>query len=146
MVPRPRLVGSPESTPARIQKQGAGSPSFLPIPVIITEPAIGVGLGMALTYFHEKDGDEGQSAELAPALVLDGVDDPRREKKPPPTVTAVALAYTDNGTWAGGIGHMNSWREDTIRYTGALAYANVNSTLYRFNLAFDFGIEGGLVF
>jgi hypothetical protein len=27
-----------------------------------------------------------------------------------------------------------------------LAYANVRSTVYRFNLAFDFGIEGGIVF
>jgi hypothetical protein len=60
---------------------------------------------VALTYFHKKkDGDEVKSAELAPALSLDGVDDPRREKKRPPTLTAVAGAYTDNGTWAGVVG------------------------------------------
>jgi hypothetical protein len=39
------------------KKHGKG-PSFLPIPIFVTEPAIGVGLGAALAYFHEKQGEE----------------------------------------------------------------------------------------
>jgi len=34
-----------------LNKQG-----FLPVPIIITEPAIGYGGGVALVYFHEKLG------------------------------------------------------------------------------------------
>jgi hypothetical protein len=45
-----------------------------------------------------------------------------------------------------GVGHSASWREDRIRYAGALAYANVNSTFYFLDRPFDFNLEGGLLY
>ena len=48
-----------------------------------------------------------------------------KEKKPPPTITGIAAAYTDSGTWAVGIGHSASWKKDKIRYSGVLGYADV---------------------
>lgn len=144
--PTEKSEQKPTDEPGTKTKQ-AKSPTFLPIPILITEPAIGVGGGVALAYFHEKtEGDDSDSDDIPPVLTIEAFEDRENTKKPPPTVTAVAGAYTDNGTWAGGIAHSASWRQDTIRYVGALAYANVNSTVYRFNIPFDFGIEGGLIY
>lgn len=43
---------------------------FLPIPIFITEPAIGDGLGIALAYFHRKKGaPEGKTIAVLPELL-----------------------------------------------------------------------------
>ena len=42
--------GSPTEEAATETKDGGGK--FLPIPIIITEPAIGEGIGAGLVYFH----------------------------------------------------------------------------------------------
>ena len=117
--------------------------SLVPLPVIITEPAIGEGLGVALAYFHpEKAGDYQPRRLEDPTTMRDiGI-----ARKPPPKVTGVFGAYTTNGTWAGGIGHMDTFRNDTIRYTGAAAYANVVADFYVFDRPFEFNLEGLLVY
>ncbi len=70
---------------------------LLPVPIIITEPAIGYGGGLAAVYFHDKLG---------------------AKKGAPPSISAIAGAKTDNGTWFAGGGHMGIWAQDNIRYTG----------------------------
>ena len=77
-----------------LERQG-----LLPVPIIITEPAIGYGGGLAMVYFHEK---------LA------------KQKGIPPSVSAVVAGATENGTWFGGAGHMGIWANDTVRYTGGI--------------------------
>ena len=81
---------------------------FMPVPIIITEPAIGYGGGLALLFLHDTFGS------IA-------------EKKSPPSITAVMGAATQNGTWYGGAAHMGFWKEDSIRSTTAAAYMNVNA-------------------
>ena len=106
---------------------------FLPIPIFITEPAIGDGLGLALAYFHRKKEVPEGTTIASPGTFGDVAN----EQAPPPTVTGIMGAYTSNGTAAVGIGHMNTFKEDHIRFTGVIARADVNSTfscwINRFN-------------
>jgi hypothetical protein len=115
---------------------------LLPIPIFITEPAIGEGLGLALTYFHRKK-DVNERAALAS---LDSVAGAANEQTPPPTVTAAFGAYTSNDTAAVGVGHMNSFKDDHIRFSGMIAYANINSTFYVVDKPINFNLEGAMVF
>ncbi|MBW2273001.1 MAG: BamA/TamA family outer membrane protein [Deltaproteobacteria bacterium] len=105
---------------------------FLPVPIIITEPAIGYGGGLALLFFHKSkhDKEKEESDELL------GM---------PPSVSAVFGAGTENGTWMAGGGHFGSWKEDRIRYTGGAGYASMNLTFYAADVPIDFNIEGALV-
>jgi hypothetical protein len=154
--PSPALSAKPENDkPAQAAEDPDNEPageknrpkawyrSLVPLPVIITEPAIGEGLGIALAYFHpEKAGGYRPRRLEDPSTMRDiGI-----ARKPPPTVTGMFGAYTSNGTWAGGIGHMDTFRNDTIRYTGAAAYANVIADFYVFDQPFEFNLEGLLVY
>ena len=89
---------------------------FLPIPIIITEPAIGEGLGLAMAYFHRAKDSSDKRTVASP----DSIGEASREQAPPPTVTGVFGAYTNSGTAAGGIGHMNTFKDDHIRFTGVI--------------------------
>ena len=81
---------------------------FLPVPIIITEPAVGYGGGAALVYFHDKFG--GQDGK--------------------PSVSGIAAAKTENGTWFAGGGHLGIWNNDTIRYVGTAGIGSVNMEYY----------------
>ena len=87
-----------------MQQQG-----FLPVPIIITEPAVGFGLGMAGVYFHGN-------------MI--------KEDKTPTSMSVLAGAKTSNGTWFGGGGHMGFWAQDKIRYTGGFGKALVKMDYY----------------
>lgn len=111
---------------------------FLPIPIFITEPAIGEGLGVALTLFHPvKEGKADKTRLATPDLI----EDLSNAREAPPVVTAVAGAYTNNDTWMAGVGHFNNWRNDSIRYSGALATARINSRIFVGNLPLNFSME-----
>jgi len=84
---------------------------FLPVPIIITEPAVGYGGGVALVYFHDKLG--GQDGK--------------------PSVSALGVAGTENGTWLAGGGHMGIWKDDTIRYIGATGVGHIEMQYYGFS-------------
>jgi hypothetical protein len=95
---------------------------FLPVPIIITEPAVDNGLGLAGVFFHKpKPGDVPDEME-GKFLITD--------------ITAVAAAYTGNDSWFVGGAHFNTMRKDTMRYTGILGYADINLDFY--------GSEGNL--
>jgi hypothetical protein len=135
-----------DTTASNEKKKKKGGGSFLPIPIFITEPAIGVGLGAALGYFHKKKGVPQDEASIPRAMTTQTPSKTGKEKKPPPTITGIAAAYTDSGTWAVGIGHSASWKKDEIRYAGVLGYANVKSTIYRQDIPFDFDIKGAILY
>ena len=70
----------------------------------------------------------------------------REEQAPPPTVTGVFGAYTSNDTAIAGIGHMNTFKDDHIRFTAAGAIADINSTFYISDQPFKFNLEGALLY
>lgn len=85
---------------------------FLPIPTIITEPAVGYGGGLMGAYFHKKKNAESTIAK--------------------PDISIAGGAFTENGTWMVGGGHIGFWKEDMIRYRGFAAYGNLNLSFYPF--------------
>ncbi len=87
---------------------------YLPVPIIITEPAIGFGGGLAVAYFH-------------PPKELDEDAHPH---KGPPSISVGFAAGTENGTKLYGAAHSGIWKNDHVRYVGALAQADVNMTFY----------------
>lgn len=97
----------------------ASRTGFLPVPIIITEPAVGYGAGLALAFFHGAVGGE-KNAE---------------GRAIPPSISGVAAAATENGSSLGGAFHFGTWRDDTIRYTGIVGAASLNLAFY--------GLEGG---
>lgn len=97
----------------------SGVSGFLPVPIMISDPAVGYGGGLAVAFFHESEDDE--TANL---------DDPNAPLDLPPTVSVVAGAYTENDSGLMAFGHIGSYREDTIRYTGFAGYADMNLKFY----------------
>ena len=55
-------------------------------------------------------------------------------------------AYTSNETAAGGIGHMNTFKDDHIRFTGVVGVADINSTFYVLDRPFKFNLRGALLY
>jgi hypothetical protein len=126
-------------------KEEKKGPSIIPVPIFITEPAIGYGLGGAVGYFHKKKtGADSGADSLAPALTADSAAKAGKQQKVPPTVSGFAAAYTEKGTWGLGFGHSASWKKDTIRYAGAIGYAHIVSTFYFGNQPFDFVLDSAL--
>jgi hypothetical protein len=116
---------------------------LLPIPILITEPAIGEGLGVALALFHPvKQGKREDTLLGTP----DSIAEIPAARDAPPVVTAIAAGYTTNDTWFAALAHANNWREDSIRYAGALGAARVNSTIYLQNRPLAFSMEAAMVY
>ena len=78
------------------------------VPTIITEPAVDYGIALAAVMFHSS----------------------YSEKNGPPSMTGVMGAGTLNGTWAAGVFHSGYWKQDRIRYMGAVARTNANLGFY----------------
>lgn len=99
----------------------------LPVPIIITEPAVGYGLGLALAFFHDPlAGKTEQGEEFNPNPEADG-------SLKPPSISALFGGETENGTWFGGGMHYGVWKNGNVRYTGVLARTNVNMDFYGLN-------------
>lgn len=84
---------------------------FLPIPVVITEPAIGYGGGLFGLFLHGKGTRE-------------------NGRFIPPAMTAFGGGGTQNGTWFVGGGHRHTWQDDHIRYLVGAGYADINLDIY----------------
>ena len=99
---------------------------FLPVPIIITEPAVGYGAGAALLFFHPKKNEPYQEQ------VEQNSQEASEKNKPslPPSISGVVGLGTENGTWAAGGFHFGTWKQDRLRYTGGVIYPSVNLTFY----------------
>jgi len=126
---------------------------FMPVPIVITEPAVGEGLGAALAFFHPPKNyskDEYEAALKERAKAKPGENKAgEKEKFVMPDVTVVAAAATNNGTWLVGGGHIAHWKDDTIRFEGIAGYASVNVNYYipgpgGQDIPFEFNGEGFL--
>ncbi|CAM3947319.1 BamA/TamA family outer membrane protein [Vibrio neonatus] len=100
---------------------------FLPIPVIITEPAVGYGFGMVGMFLHETEAQKEQRRKVA----LQSVDGGARLI--PPAVTVAGGAMTENGTWFALLGHRRVWKEDSIRYLGGIGFGSAIMQFYPFS-------------
>lgn len=89
---------------------------FLPVPVMITEPAIGYGGGLFGLFLHGKGSREG-------------------DRFIPPALTGFGGGGTQNGTWFIGAAHRHTWNHDSIRYLVGAGYANVNLDIYSGDIA-----------
>lgn len=105
----------------------ASKQGFLPIPILITEPAVGYGAGVAVGYFHDKlTGKEVYEPDM---------DESKPGRRVPPSMTGAAAAGTENGTRIFGLMHFGVWDNDNIRYTGILGHSKINMQFY--------GLDGG---
>lgn len=85
------------------------------VPIIITEPAVGTGGGVAAVFFHPPKQSE-ESKESG--------------RRIPPDIYGVAAFKTENGTWGYGLGGSFHFKDDTWRYVGMLAKTNINLDYY----------------
>jgi hypothetical protein len=84
---------------------------FIPIPLIITEPAVGYGGGVGLMFL---------SKPLPQAE--DGLGRPN--------ITVVGGFGTENGTWGAFAGDMRFWLDEHLQTLVGLIYASVNLKYY----------------
>jgi hypothetical protein len=91
---------------------------FLPVPIIITEPAVGNGGGLALLFFRQS---------IREAAHGDGTGRIAR-----PDIFGIAAAATENGTNMMGAFGMFSFRDDRWRYRGFAGKADVRLDFYGF--------------
>lgn len=99
---------------------------FLPLPVIITDPAVDGGLGLVGLFFHETDEQKEKrlkalrNAENGSQFLLT------------PSVSAVGGAVTGNDSWAVGGGHMAFLKQGRVRYLVGGGYGDVNLDFFGF--------------
>ncbi|NOR54732.1 MAG: BamA/TamA family outer membrane protein [Sulfurovum sp.] len=87
---------------------------FLPVPILITEPAIGYGGGVALVFLHDKFvGRKGASGRNIPS-----------------SMSGIILAATENETKIAGAFHLGYYMEDTLRTQTFVMATNVNINFY----------------
>lgn len=97
---------------------------FLPVPIIITDPAVDGGLGAVGLFFHENEEEKDarlkamQNSENASSHLL------------PPSVSAVMGAYTGNNSYFLGGGHLGFFDKGNIRYLGGAGYGDINLDFY----------------
>src|SRR5258705_8688405 len=89
----------------------------LPVPIAITEPAIGYGGGVALLFFQQS---------LADRITQRA--GPTRYR--PPDIYAAAGFGTENGTWGTGAGGLLSFADDRWRWRGGAGYVSANLDFY----------------
>ena len=89
---------------------------FLPIPLIITEPAVGYGGGLALLFFHKQN--------------------KKYEVRVPPNISGVVGLVTENKTWLAGLFHFHVFGPDKVRSLSAVGTPVVNIKYYGNNNEF----------
>jgi len=107
----------------------SGTTGFLPVPIIITEPAVGFGIGAAVAYFHQPK----------------EIDRDQHPHRGPPSISVGFAAGTENGTSLYGGAHSGVWRNDHVRYLGVVAAADVNLRFYP-NLGQQSAVDAGIGF
>ena len=98
---------------------------FLPVPMIITEPAIGYGGGAALLWFRESLGERQAQGRYSPPDIFGG-----------------ALAATENGTTLMGAFGMVTFADEHWRWRGFIGRPDVNLDFYREDFKIGYNLNG----
>ena len=101
---------------------------FLPVPIIITDPAVEGGLGMMGIFFHETE--EEKDARLS--AMQDEENDKASHSLMPPSISAIFGAYTGNNSYLAGGGHLGFFNQGRTRYMGGGGYGDINLKFYGF--------------
>ncbi len=88
---------------------------FLLVPIIITEPAVGNGLGASAVWFHRPRQSQ-ESRDRGDVI--------------PPDIYGFGVAATENGTKGGGGGGKFHFKDDAWRYSVGGGKASVNLNYY----------------
>lgn len=99
---------------------------FLPVPIIISDPALGYGGGVALAFFRAPEGT------ARTRKTADG-----RDQMIPPDIYGAMAMKTENGSEAYGGGAILHFDDDRWRYTGGVAKASFNLDFYTPGLIFE---------
>ena len=86
---------------------------FFPIPLVITEPAIGYGGGASLLFFKPQVDENG-----------------KRDKTKKPDTFAIFGAGTESKSWFGGGGYRLLFNDDKVRYSGFAMKGDFNLQWY----------------
>jgi len=91
---------------------------FLPIPLLVTEPAVGYGGGLAGMFIRPRKqaGSEGFAR---------------------PNISIVGGIATENGTWAGFAGDSSRWFDDRVQSLAAVGGGQLNLDFYGLGNASD---------
>lgn len=91
---------------------------LLPVPIIITEPALGYGGGLAALWFREsiQEADTRARADFG--------------RRSPPAIAAVGGFGTENGSWGAFAGYFVPLAEDRYRYVGGIAKVGLDLDYY----------------
>jgi hypothetical protein len=100
---------------------------FLPVPIIITEPALGYGGGFTGVFLNESD----EQREKRKQLALKSIDGGAQLLTT--GITAIGGFATSNGSWLGFAAHRHSWKQDSIRYLVGGGYGQINMVYYPFS-------------
>ncbi len=93
---------------------------FVPVPYLITEPAVGGFGGALLPIFIKKKGP-----------YIDSVNGRLHATPVAPDITGGIGIYTVNNTWALAAFRSGTFIKPRIKYTTGTAYANINISFYR---------------
>jgi hypothetical protein len=120
----------PEDGRFDVSRHLATATGFLPVPMLITEPAVGYGAALFGAYFH------GSIEEWS-----------RRNdgRFRPPSISVAGGFLTENGSWGVAAGHFGVWFQDRVRYLGGIGYVSPNLAVYPAVLGdqrVDFNLEG----
>ncbi|MEA1983308.1 MAG: BamA/TamA family outer membrane protein [Campylobacterota bacterium] len=119
----PNLFTSKEDGTFDVSEYLGTQYGFMPVPTIITEPALGYGAGISLMFLHDTFNST-------------------HERKSPPSISGLFLGGTENGTRAAGAFHLGFWKEDTIRSTTFVGAMDVNINFYLRNTGIDMKMKG----
>ncbi|WLI87227.1 BamA/TamA family outer membrane protein [Vibrio parahaemolyticus] len=98
---------------------------FLPIPILITEPAVGYGGGVAGLFLHETEEEKNKRKQAALEAIDGGA------QLVPAAMTVAGALGTENGSWFVFGGHRHSWLNDRVRYIGVGGFGVANLDLYK---------------
>jgi len=90
---------------------------FLPVPILITEPALGYGLGTAVVYFDESIAAKNENTKTKKHIV-------------PPNITGFGGFKTENGSWGAAAGAFRTWDNDRYRAMGGLGKVDLALDFY----------------
>ncbi|MGF1777615.1 BamA/TamA family outer membrane protein [Vibrio nomapromontoriensis] len=108
---------------------------FLPVPFMITDPAIGFGGGVAAVFFHETAEQKKIRKE-----------NPEKVTSIAPSMSGIVALGTENGTKIGGGFHQGNWKDDSIRLDVGAFNANININYFGFGAPIEMNTQGNYIY